>query len=189
MEKLLVDISFVEKEKEKVVELIEEYLKEVNQELGKIDHNSTINVREKSIKMLKIGIPEWEENESMYELRLQDYIDDVTKKGVVILDENSNLTEFVGTRITTKALYDTVVGIGNIQIRMFKIEEQREYPITWSDVAKNSGGEGFLSAFVILSSLLYYMRKEDSDIFADRNEGKVLIMDNPFTIDSITFMY
>ena len=41
-------------------------------------------------------------------------------------------------------------------------------------------GEGFLSAFVILSSLLYYMRRDDTDIFADKNEGKVLIMDNPF---------
>ena len=33
---------------------------------------------------------------------------------------------------------------------------------------------------VILSSLLYYMRKDETDIFADRNEGKVLLMDNPF---------
>lgn len=46
--------------------------------------------------------------------------------------------------------------------------------------SKNSGGEGFLSAFVILSSLLDYMRKDDSDIFMDKNEGKVLLMDNPF---------
>ena len=180
MEKLLVDISFVEKERDKVVELMEEYIKEVHQELGKIDHNSTITIRDKAVKMLKIGLQEWEENESMYQLRLQDYIDDVTQKGVAILDENHNVAEFLGTRITTKALYDAVIGIANVQIRMYKIEAQREYPITWSDVAKNSGGEGFLSAFVILASLLYYMRKDDSDIFADRNEGKVLIMDNPF---------
>ena len=67
-----------------------------------------------------------------------------------------------------------------MQIKLYKIEEQREYPITWAEVARNSGGEGFLSAFVILSSLLYYMRKDDTDFFADRNEGKVLVMDNPF---------
>lgn len=67
-----------------------------------------------------------------------------------------------------------------MQIHLFKIEEQREYPITWADVARNSGGEGFLSAFIILSSLLCYMRRDDSDFFADRNEGKVLVMDNPF---------
>ena len=63
---------------------------------------------------------------------------------------------------------------------MDDIEAQREYPITWKEVSRNSGGEGFLSAFVILSSLLYYMRRDDTDIFADKNEGKVLIMDNPF---------
>ena len=33
---------------------------------------------------------------------------------------------------------------------------------------------------MILSSLLYYMRKDETDLFADRNEGKVLLMDNPF---------
>ena len=27
---------------------------------------------------------------------------------------------------------------------------------------------------------MYYMRRDDTDIFADKNEGKVLIMDNPF---------
>ena len=47
-------------------------------------------------------------------------------------------------------------------------------------MAKNSGGEGFLSAFVILTSLLYYLRRNDSDVFSDRKESKVLIMDNPF---------
>ena len=180
MEKLLVDISFVEKEKEKVVELMEDYLKEVHNNLGKIDHNSTITIREKAVKMLKIELLDWTENESMFHLRLQDYVDEVTGKSLGIMEQNGNLREFLGTRITTNELYDAVVGINNVQIRMYKIEAQREYPITWADVAKNSGGEGFLSAFVILSSLLYYMRRDDSDLFADRNEGKVLIMDNPF---------
>lgn len=180
MEKLLVDISFVEKEKAKVVELVGDYLKEVHDNLNKIDRNSTISIRERPVKMLKIELPDWAENESLYDFRLQDYVDDITAKGIALLEENKNVQEYLGTRITTKSLYDAVVGIGNVQIRLYKIEEQREYPITWADVARNSGGEGFLSAFVILSALLYYMRKEDSDIFADRNEGKVLLMDNPF---------
>ena len=132
------------------------------------------------MKMLKIQILGWEENENLYHLRLQDFIDEVTKKGLQIFEKNENAREYLGTRMTTKNLYDTVIGIGNIQIRLFKIEEQREYPITWAEVARNSGGEGFLSAFVILSSLLCYMRKDESDIFAEKNEGKVLLMDNPF---------
>lgn len=180
MEKLLVDISLVEKEKNKIVELMEDYVREVHQNLGRIDHNSTIAIRERPVKMLKIGLPEWEENENLYQIRLQDMIDEITQKGLRLFEQNENAQEYFGTQITTRNLYDTVVGIGNVQIRLYKIEAQREYPITWAEVARNSGGEGFLSAFVILSSLLYYMRKDDTDIFADKNEGKVLVMDNPF---------
>ena len=77
-------------------------------------------------------------------------------------------------------LYDAVVGIANVSIQIYKIEKQRVYPINWADAAKNSGGEGFLSTFVILSSLLYYIRRDENDLFADKNEGKVLLMDNPF---------
>ena len=101
-------------------------------------------------------------------------------KDQLIFEKNENAQEYFGARLTTRNLYDQVVGIANVQIRLYKVEEQREYPITWAEVAKNSGGEGFLSAFIILTSLLYYMRKDESDIFADRNEGKVLLMDNPF---------
>lgn len=180
MEKLEVDISLVEKEKNKIVELLEDYLKEVHQNLGKIDHNSTITIREKPVKMLRIGLPDWEENENLYQIRLNDMIDEITQKGIEIFERNENAQEYFGTKITTKNLYDTVVGIGNVQIRLYKIEEHREYSITWAEVARNSGGEGFLSAFVILSSLLYYMRRDETDLFADKNEGKVLLMDNPF---------
>lgn len=180
MEKLSVDISLVEKEKAKIIELLEDYLKEVHENLGRIDHNSTITIRERSVKMLKLQLPDWEENAGMYQLRLNDYIDELTGKGIAIFERNENAQEYFGSCLTTKKLYDRVVGIGNVQIRLYKVEEQREYPITWAEVAKNSGGEGFLSAFIILTSLLYYMRRDESDIFADRNEGKVLLMDNPF---------
>lgn len=180
MEKLEVDISLVEKEKNRIVELMDDYILEVHRNLGRIDHNSTITIHGRPVKMLKIQLPDWEENSSMYQLRLEDFIDEVTQKGIGIFERNENAQEYFGTQVTTKNLYDRVIGIGNVQIRLYKIEEQREYPITWAEVARNSGGEGFLSAFVILSSLLYYMRKDDTDIFADRNEGKVLLMDNPF---------
>jgi chaperonin cofactor prefoldin len=180
MAKLQVDISLVEKEKEKIEGLIEDYIREVHTNLAKIDNNSTITIREKSVKMLKLVIPTWEENEGIYHQRLDDFVGELTLKGIEIYEKNENPSEYFGTRITTKNIYDTVVGIGNIQIKLYKIEEQREYPITWAEVARNSGGEGFLSAFVILSSLLYYMRRDETDIFADQNEGKVLVMDNPF---------
>lgn len=180
IEKLDIDISVVEKEKASIVELLEDYIKEVHVHLGKIDQNSTITVREKPVKMLRIELPSWEDNEAIYHLRINDYMDEMTNKAVAIYENNENAQEYLGTSITTRELYDKVVGIGEVRIKLFKIEAQREYPITWAEVARNSGGEGFLSAFVVLTSLLYYMRKDDTDIFAEKNEGKVLIMDNPF---------
>ena len=143
---------------------MEDYVKDVHSNMGKIDNNSTITIRERPIKMLRLQMPEWEENEGLYHQRLDDLISELTQKGVEIYEKNENSAEYIGTRITTKNIYDTTVGISNIQIKLYKIEEQREYPITWAEVAKNSGGEGFLSAFVILSSLLHYMRRDDTDI-------------------------
>ena len=180
MEKLAVDIALVEQEKERLKGLLEDYVREVHHNLAQIDGNSTITIRERSIKMLRLQLPEWEENEGIFRQRLDDFINEVTKTGVEIYEQNENATDYFGKKVTMKNLYDDVVGIGSIQIRLYKIEEQREYPITWAEVAKNSGGEGFLSAFVVLASLLYYMRRDATDIFADKNEGKVLLMDNPF---------
>lgn len=180
MEKIQVDISVVEEEKARISELLSEYVHEVHQNLGRIDHNSTIQIRDRSVKMLKITLPDWDENVNLYQIRIQDFMDETTQKGIELLERNENAQEYLGVRMTTKNLYDVIVGIENVQIRLYKIEEQREYPITWTQVASNSGGEGFLSAFVILSSLLYYMRRDDTDLFAEHNEGKVLLMDNPF---------
>jgi len=180
MEKLLVDIAVVEQEREHVIAALKEYTSEIHSQMGKIDRNSGILVRGKPLKMLKITLPSWEENENIYQRRMDDFVDGITEKGIDLLTKGEQIHEFIGKRLTTKELYDSVVGIGNVRIQLYKIEAQRELSISWNDVARNSGGEGFLSAFIILSSLLYYMRRDETDIFADRNEGKVLLMDNPF---------
>jgi len=180
MAKLLADIAIVEKEKEEIVSALESYAHSVHEELGKIDRNSSIQIREKSVKMLKIKLVDWESNSALYHLRISDMLEDITKKGSNLLDKGLPVNELVGKRLTTRELYEAVIGLSNVHIQLYKIEAQRELPITWNEVARNSGGEGFLSAFVILASLLYYMRRDDTDIFADHNEGKVLIMDNPF---------
>ena len=99
--------------------------------------------------MLKIHLPDWKQNEEAYRINLEDLVTTVTQKGLALLDKNENLEEMTGVYINTNNLYDTVVGTGNVEILLYKIEEQKEYQISWSDVAKNSGGEGFLSAFII----------------------------------------
>ena len=180
MKQLEVDISMVESEKKNLTELLQDYIQNIHKNLARIGSNSTIKIREKSLKMLKITLPVWEDNEKLYNLRLSDFVDEITEEGIHLFENNENAQEYIGRKVTSKNLYDTVVGIGYVQIQLYKIEEQRERQISWNQVARNSGGEGFLSAFVILSSLLDYMRKDDSDIFMDMHEGKVLLMDNPF---------
>lgn len=180
IEKLLVDIAVVEKEHEQIVAVILEYVAQIHDQMGKIDRNSSIPIRGKSLKLLKIALPVWAENDAIYRKRMEDFIDALTTKGLALLAKGETIHEFIGNRLTTKELYDGVIGISNVHIQLYKIEEQRELPISWKDVSTNSGGESFLSAFIILSNLLYYTRRDDTELFADRNEGKVLLMDNPF---------
>lgn len=180
LQKLEVDLALLEEERTKVTDMLLEYVGDIHKHLGKIDKNATIRIREKSIKMLRIQLPSWEEEERIYKTRLNDFIENLTTMGIRVFESGASVEELIGSQLTTKNLFDTVVGIGNVGIKLYKVEEQREYQITWAEVAKNSGGEGFLSAFVILSSLLSYMRREDSDLFTEYEEGKVLIMDNPF---------
>ena len=122
MEKLEVDISVVEREKERITELLEDYVREIHSNLGKIDHNSTITIRERNIKMLKIQLPDWEENAGLYRLRLEDFIDKITMEGVELFEKNENAQEFFGSGITTRNLYDQVVGIGNVQIHLIRLK-------------------------------------------------------------------
>ena len=143
----------MEEEKKRIAELLQEYVHEVHQNLGRIDQNSTISIRDKNVRMLKIMLPDWEENEKLYRIGVWDFMEEMTDKSIELLENNENALEYIGTRVTTKNLYDVVVGIDNVRIRLHKIEEQRQYEISWSQVARNSGGEGFLSAFIILSSL------------------------------------
>ena len=180
MAKLEIDIALIDKEKERIMQLLLEYISDIHKNLSKIDKNSTIKIRDKSVKMLRMDLPDWDTEENQYKNRLEDVMEDLTQSGINRLENNENIEEVISPIITTKNLYNAVVGINNIGIKLYKIEAERQYQIDWAEVSMNSGGEGFLSAFVILSSLLSFMRRDDTDIFAESEEGKVLIMDNPF---------
>jgi len=180
LEKLEVDISRIEDEKRAVIQLLLDFVERIHESMGKIDQNSSIQVRNKSLKMLKLKIPDWESHAEEYYLRLENFLMSLTERCLKLLSENQVIDELIGQQVKTNLLYDTVVGTANIGVNLYKIEEQREVPINWEQVSKNSGGEGFLSAFIILNSLLSFMRRDETDIYAAKTEGKVLVMDNPF---------
>ncbi|AGK98602.1 hypothetical protein [Clostridium pasteurianum] len=180
MEKLMADIELIEKEEGKILESILEYIKDVHENIEKIDDNSSITIGAKRLKMLNISVSAWEENKELYKVRLKEYIERIREQSIKALEQNEDIEDIISNNININKLYDEVVGIGTVNIKLYKIEEDKQRQISWDEVSKNSGGEGFLSAFVILSSLLSYMRKDDSDIFSRKESGKVLIMDNPF---------
>ena len=74
------DIFMIEKEKDKIVALLKDYVREVPANLGSIDRNSTITVRGRQINILKIQIPNWEKNENLYHVRLMDFKDEITAR-------------------------------------------------------------------------------------------------------------
>ncbi|MGL6108357.1 hypothetical protein [Romboutsia sp.] len=180
LEKLSADIDFINKEKEKVVEILYDYIYEVHINLGKIDKNSTIKIKEKDVKMLTIKTEDWEENKDLYKLKTKNILESLTNTCLDKLEINENIEETISKTITTKNLYNEVVSIGSIDVKLYKVEENRQRMISWEQVCQNSGGEGFLSAFIVLNSLLSFMRKNDSDIFKNYQDSKVIIMDNPF---------
>ena len=180
LEKLKIDLAHIDDEQKNLEMMFLEYVEQISANIGMIDRNSTITVRGRSLKMLRIHIPDWETEKEHFRLKLHDYFETVIKMGIETIEKNGNLTEFLGRVITTRKLYDDIVGIQNVKIKLYKIEAEREVPISWSEVSANSGGEGFLSAFVILTCLLSYMRRDEADLFSSGEEGKVLIMDNPF---------
>ncbi len=180
LEKLIIDLANIDSEQKNVEEMFLEYIKNVNANIAMVDKNSTINVRGRNIKMLRIQVPDWESEKEHYKIQLHEFFERVVRHGIETIENNKNLAEYIGSIISTKNLYDDVIGIGNIKIKLYKIEAEKEVPISWAEVSSNSGGEGFLSAFVILTCLLSYMRRDENDLFSTAEEGKVLIMDNPF---------
>ncbi|MBD7912483.1 hypothetical protein [Clostridium cibarium] len=180
VEKLMHDIEIINKEEKNILTNLYEYISLVNKNVDEIDENSSININGKSIKMLKISVVNMEENKELYMMKLKEYIQNIRDYCVGLLEKNESISEYIQNSITIVKLYDEIISIGNINIKLYKIEENRQKQITWDEVSKNSGGEGFLSAFIILSSLLSYMRREDRDIFSRKESSKVLIMDNPF---------
>ncbi|WP_294375018.1 hypothetical protein, partial [uncultured Clostridium sp.] len=180
MEKLSCDINLIEEEQNNILGNLLDYIEIIHDNISKIDNNSSINIKDRRIKMLNIIVPEWSVNEDIYKVKLKNYIEQLRNQCIVTLENNESIEEIISNTINTSKLYDEVVSLSSINIKLYKIEEDKQRQISWNEVSSNSGGEGFLSAFVILSSLLSYMRKDENDIFLRKEEGKVLIMDNPF---------
>lgn len=152
------------------------YLKNVYDEMNSIDRNSTIDVDGKRCKMLIISLPE---KDAMETVSLKEYLRHTIMNCVGLYKQGKSVEGLLNNEISTYDLFDRLVGINKTEITLIKIEPNRLKKKTWKQVIEeNSGGEKFVSAFVVFISLLTYMRGEN--LLGADMESKVLIMDNPF---------
>ena len=176
------DLKVVGEERENISKTLLKYVEQVYSHMGMIDKNSRINIEGENKKMLEIRQPEWDV--ILFSTKIEEFLEHIVQMCENRIRHEEPIDEYIATQVTTAKLYDSVVGIGNVNIVLRKLEALNNQigtsRVKWTEVMKNSGGEGFVSAFVILVSLLSYMRKDSETIGDKKEEGKVLIMDNPF---------
>lgn len=176
------DLKVVNEEKENIGKTLLKYVEQTYTHLNMIDKNSRVDIDGESKKMLEIKQPEWDV--LLYNTKINEFVDNITAHSEKRISLGEPIDEYIASQVTTAKLYNFVVGIENVRINLRKLESLNNRIATskvkWKEIVKNSGGEGFVSAFVILVSLLSYMRKDNDSIGNKKEEGKVIIMDNPF---------
>jgi len=176
LEQYSIDIKKIDDMEKYIIDNTLSYLKNVYDEMNHIDRNSVIDLDGKRCKMLIISLPEAQTLES---ISLKEYLKGTVVNCVDLCKRGKPMDGLLATEINTFGLFDRFVGVNKVGITLMKIEPNKLKKKTWSQViAENSGGELFVSAFVVFISLLTYMRGET--IVNTGMESKVLIMDNPF---------
>jgi len=176
LEQHAIDIKKIDTMEICIIDNTVSYLKNVYDEMNNIDRNSTIDVDGKRCKMLIISLPQKEELEN---ISLKEYLKHTIRNCVSLYKQGKSMEGLLANEISTFDLFDRLVCINKIGITLIKIEPNKLKKKTWKQVIEeNSGGEKFVSAFVVFISLLTYMRGEN--LLGANADSKVLIMDNPF---------
>ena len=176
LEQHSIDIRKIDDMETCIIDNTLSYLKNVYDEMNSIDRNSTIEVNDKRCKMLIINMPDKEEFET---IALKEYLKNTINNCVSLYKQGKSPDGLLTNEISTYDLFDRLIHINRIEITLMKIEPNRLKKKTWKQVIEEtSGGEKFVSAFVVFISLLTYMRGEN--LFSNNMDSKVLIMDNPF---------
>ncbi len=176
LEQHSIDLKKIDDMENGIIDNTLSYLKNVYDEMNAMDKNSVIEIDGRRCKMLLVELPEKEALDSM---ALKEYLRETIRKCETLYKQEKSPENLLLNDINTYALFDRLAGINKIHINLMKIEPNRLKKKSWKQVIEEtSGGEKFVSAFVVFISLLTYMR---GDVMpGDSTQSKVLIMDNPF---------
>ena len=149
---------------------------DVYDELDDIDRHSYIEIDEKRHKMMNIKLPKKENLDTSH---VENHLRDVIRraKSKIENDDVSDLDKYLDSHLKLEQIFDQYVALKNIRINISKIEQNNISRISWEDVSKTSGGEVFVSVFVLFISLMSYTRGFQ---IGKKQQGKVIVMDNPF---------
>lgn len=169
---LELEVQHIKSEEEVVINDILRYANHLLSDLRTIDKKSSIKHLGKTQKLLEISIPEDTEEEN-----LKEYIKDKVNFYSTLEDYKTLLD----SDIQSAELLSKLIGnLNRVRVDIKKIEKTGLTRKSWKEVlSQNSGGEKFVSMFILLSSLMSYMRKRETDI-DNREDKKIIIMDNPF---------
>lgn len=170
------DLKNVKESEEKLYNFVLERVSTVYEQLREIDKHSSIELKDKYQKMLYIEMPK---KETLDVVKLKNYLKMIIGYSKHRIEENevADLDKYLDSHLNLDKLFDEYVPIRSIKVSISKIEQNKVSKIPWEAVGKVSGGEEFVSVFILFISLMSYARGYQ---LSRKQSGKVLVMDNPF---------
>ncbi len=161
--------------------------KQIYAEIPKISENSAVEIDGVRKKVLDISFKEMEDELAARE-KMSNYISECLNGLTALIKNNaddSRLRRDLEKYMSTKELFNVISPLESCVIKAYKVDlnERNRRMLPWEEIiVKNSGGEKFVAYFSLLIALISYSRKQQrgSTAFKNREESKVLIMDNPF---------
>lgn len=170
-------LSELKNDEEIIIEHLYNYIRRLYTELGEIDKGSYITIAgEGKKKMLQISIKNDINYLSKEMVRLQ-ILNEVVLGSKVKRSESKDVNEYIKTFMKAENLFDRTYGIDNIDIKLYKLTERGSSIQNFEEAKANSGGEGSFTAFVILSCVMTYFRKNSINT---KDNWKLMLLDNPF---------
>lgn len=177
----------VETQKENVVRQAASQGRNLYRELCKINSSTSIRLNGSSTAQptLHIGIPE--SLDGQHEERMRNYVSLSISTARELLSAGEltkeKMRRYLEDRFSDRQLLNTVIGQTNIPIKLYKVESipQNSRLKAWENiVVENSGGELFVSCFILISALISYSRRRKLALQNASEGSKIFLIDNPF---------
>lgn len=161
--------------------------KRIYTEIPKISENSAVEIDGVRKRVLDISFKDMEDELAARD-KMSTYISECLSSLTVLIKDSaddSRLRRDLEKYMSTKELFNVISPLESCVINAYKVDlnERNRRMLPWEEIiVKNSGGEKFVAYFSLLIALISYSRKQQrgSSAFRNREESKVLIMDNPF---------